>query len=475
MGKKEKATLIENLKKHINLKPLSFHTPGHKNGEIIPAALQNLWPQEIWKSDLTEIGNLDNLHAPQGCLKEAQRRAAQLVGAKKTYFLVNGSSVGLHAALLALSYQKQIFVPRHVHKAVYNGIILAGAQPISLPVTLDKDLGIPLGIEPEVLEKYIHLYPECKLLILPNPTYQGISYKIKETVQLAKERGLTVILDEAHGSHFFLHPDFPEDGLSLGADLVIQSWHKTLPALTQAAVLHVNRNYKGPDPGDFLRMLQTTSPSYLLLASLDGCRSWLEDVGDTLPAKTITQICAFKQEMQDLKNIRIISFSQGEVDPLKMCLSSNKVSGYGLADFLSENYHIYVELAEVEYCLLIFGLDIPNNQLQLLGKALREIDKSLEPLPEREKTRFGQESLLPLSLLSPQKAVYAPKEVVSVEKALGRICGEYIVKYPPGVPLVIPGEVISEAVINILREDKRGLGKTNVLVVKPGEEKNHGW
>lgn len=448
--------IIEKLLKYIKEKPLSYHTPGHKNGQFIPDNLSKIWPEEIWQYDVTEIFDLDNLHYPEGCIAEAQKEVARIFNAKASYFLVNGTSVGIQASILALSYNKPIFVPRHVHKSIYSGIILANAEPIFLPVSYDDELGLPLGVEPNILKNYLSKYPQCKTIVLPNPTYQGISYKFRELVTLAKNNGLQVIVDEAHGSHFCLHNALPPSGLS-DADIIIQSWHKTLPVLTQASVLHLGKGYQGPDISIYLNMLQTTSPSYLLLASLDGCQAFLGRVGYSLIDTSINKINNFKEKMTGLKNLKIIDNINNElIDPFKLCITSCKISGYQLSDILRVKYKIYVELAEENYCLLIFPINIENKNLSRLEEALLQIDLYCSNLSLKQFTNLTNVNIIPERKILLREAFFSEKEIIHLNEAEGRISGDFIIKYPPGIPLIIPGEVINKEILKILRKDILG-------------------
>ncbi|NLT95134.1 MAG: aminotransferase class I/II-fold pyridoxal phosphate-dependent enzyme [Clostridia bacterium] len=449
----KKAPIIENLLNHGHNNPFSGHTPGHKGGQIIPPLLEKNWPREIWQFDLTEIENMDNLHNPTGCIREAQRMTAELFNAKSSYFLVNGTSVGIQAAILALAYQSPIFVPRNVHKSVYSGLILADAQPVYLPVTYDKNWGFPLGIEPETLKHWIEKYPHCKTLIITNPTYQGLSYKIEEIMAVALDHGLKVIIDEAHGSHLALHKDLPPSALSLGAHIVIQSWHKTLPVLTQASVLHLGKNYSGPDISQYLKLLQTTSPSYLLLASLDGCRAFLADNISELIDEKIIKIKKIREDISSLSNIKMFQAPDRayKTDPFKLCLSSPKVSGYQLAELLRERFGIYPEMAEERYCLIILAVVHDQRFLERLWKALKAIDDELEQYSPYPFLPVGEQDFIPQTKMLIREAFFRPKERVILEKALGRTAGDFLIKYPPGIPLVVPGEVIDEAVFQTLQ------------------------
>ncbi|MGI6225966.1 MAG: aminotransferase class I/II-fold pyridoxal phosphate-dependent enzyme [Peptococcales bacterium] len=449
-----KTPIINSIHKHLSKRPYSTHTPGHKGGQIIPTALREKWPQEMWQYDLTEIDGLDNLHDPSGCIKDAQKLTAQLYNAQASYFLVNGTSVGIQAAIMALAYNSPIFVPRNVHKSIYNGLILANAEPIYLPVTYDETLGCPLGIEPEDLELWIKKYPQCKTIILTHPTYQGISYKFQEVISVAHANNLQIIVDEAHGSHLAFHPDLPLAALSLGAHIVIQSWHKTLPVLTQASVLHIGHNYSGPSITQFLNMLQTTSPSYLLLASLDACQAFLAEYKIEQIAETINNIESLKKKVASLRNLSIYSQKNNcQFDPYKICLTSNKTSGYHLAELLQKRYDIYIELAEERYCLILLGIINSQDFIQKLLRVLIDIDKSLEELPVFSFTKEKNPQIIPKTVVRLQEAFFRPKEKLDIDKALGKVAGDFLIKYPPGVPLLVPGEIIDQRIIAILKKD----------------------
>lgn len=448
--------IIKKMQDYLDLEPLSFHTPGHKNGGLIPQEYPFLNLDNFWQLDLTEIEGLDNLHNPTGCILDSERKTAEFFGAKASYYLVNGTSTGIEAALIALANQGQkIFVPRNVHKAVYNGLILANAQPIYLPVTLDKEFNIPLGIEPQTIKKYLEEYPFCKTLILTHPTYQGISYKIEEVMKIATGKGLKVIIDEAHGAHLALLPHLLPTGLEMGAHIVIQSWHKTLPVLGQASVLHLNQNYQGTDFRPYLNLLQTTSPSYLLLASLDACQSFLRQQGREIVQNTIFQINSFKKRMAGLRNLKIITWGESKVDPLKLCITAPGMDGYKLAKFLQEEHHIFSEMAEENYCLLIFPLGAPRKLFLKLEEGLWDLDNRLAVgnIPHKE---IAAGCYIPQTRMVLREAFFASKEKIKLRDSLGRICGQFVVKYPPGIPLIVPGEEIDREVSSLLEKDPIG-------------------
>ena len=443
-----KTPIIDEILKLKLKKGLSFHTPGHKNGQVLASNLKEIWPREIWPFDLTEIDQLDNLHFPQGCIQESQRLTAEFFGARESFFLVNGTTVGIEAAMMALAYKEKVFIPRHAHKSIYNGAIIANSQIISLPVAFDQRLNIPLGVEPQVLEKHIKDNPTCKALILPHPNYQGISYKVEQNIEIAKKYGIKIILDEAHGSHFLLSDFFPKAGLELGADLVIQSWHKTLPALTQASVLHVNHNYQGPALQPYLNLLQSTSPSYLLLASLEGARVFLEEARGHI-GNIINNILNFKDSLGCLDNLQIGEDTREPQDPLKLCVASSKLTGQQMAELLREKYSLYAELATDDYVLFILGLTGDKSSLVRLRFALTEINQLISKHPERDKHCLDNGlEIAYQQQMTIQEAFHSEKELLPLQNSLGRICGQFVTKYPPGIPYLIPGEEITKEIID---------------------------
>ena len=260
--------------------PVSGHTPGHKNGLFLPASLQNAWGSTFAAYDFTELDGLDNLHFSSDCIAQSQHQAAEIFGAGQCFYLVNGTTAGLQAAIMAACSNRQVFVPRHVHRSVYHSLLLAHAQPVYLPLELDEATSLPVGISTEVLQQYIERYPDCKNLILVNPTYQGITANNVQCVELAKQHGLTVIVDEAHGAHLGFHPAWPESSVTQGADIVIQSMHKTLPCLTQTALLHIcSDRVSCVEIASWLSIFQTSSPSYVLMGSMSYCIHLLQEQG----------------------------------------------------------------------------------------------------------------------------------------------------------------------------------------------------
>lgn len=446
--------------------PISGHTPGHKNGAFLPEALTALWGTALGQYDVTELVGLDDLHSARGCIGDSQRQAARIYQADRSYYLVNGTTAGLQAAIMATCYQQEVFVPRHAHRCVYHSLILAKARPVYLPISMDPESGLPLGVKSAVLEEYIKRYPQCRRLILVHPTYQGITWENAACIQMAKQHGLTIIADEAHGAHLHFHETLPPSALDLGADLVVQSWHKTLPVLTQGSVLHVGKAYQGPPLDGFLSMLQTTSPSYLLMASLEAGSIYMGQAGSAHLGKSIAAIEAFRQKLRQLPTIQLLWQPQWKQDPFKLYLQSHTLSGPQLAQRLQAEFSIYAEMSDQNGCLLILPINTTAEWLAPVWQALVQIDSDNRLLPERKSAPDFYCQRIPQQMLPLPQAFYAEKKQICWQDAAGCIAGQFLLRYPPGIPLVVPGEIITEEIIDLWQHSGDNLAEP-VLIIEP--------
>ena len=438
------------LRAHAGQNNLSAHMPGHKNGTVLPQILKDSWGENIFRYDLTELPGLDNLHNPEGIIQKSQEQAAAIFGAQAAHYLINGSSGGLHAALMALAAREEIFIPRHCHRSIYHGLMLAEAKAIYLPVTLDEKWGLPLGISLADLKEAIAAHPTCRNLLIVNPTYQGLSWQNTQLIAYAKEQGLNVIVDEAHGAHFHFTPALPNSLIDLGADLVVQSWHKTLPALTGSSCLLVGSDYHGRDLTQVLSILQSTSPSYLMLCALEAASIYMATDGKADIAYSLAQIEQFKQDLSSLATINYLHDEAWQADPFKVNLYSLVLSGEQLAKKLLEQ-HIYVEMSEANSCLLLLPLKFTADYRQRLSQALALIDRQTQNLPPRPLTKPFYLPSIPEQKYPLKQALWQRKEFIKLDEAAGRVSAEFILQYPPGIPLFIPGEIISREAIDLLR------------------------
>ena len=445
-----KSYIFSALHAHAAQDNLSAHMPGHKNGTLLPETLKNAWGENVFRYDLTELPGLDNLHDPQGIIQKSQEQSAAIFGAQAAHYLINGSSGGLHAALMALAAGEEIFVPRHCHRSIYHGLMLAEAKAIYLPVTLDEKWGLPLGVALTDLKKAISAHPSCRNLLIVNPTYQGLSWQNAQLITYAKEIGLNVIVDEAHGAHFHFNPALPPSAIDLGADLVVQSWHKTLPALTGSSCLLVGSDYQGRNLTKVISILQSTSPSYLLLSSLEAAAIYLAVDGKEDIAHSLKEIAQFKQDLALLTTISYLHNDAWQADPFKLNLYSTVLNGEQLAAKL-QNEHIYVEMSEANSCLLLLPLKFTAAYRQRLFQALAQIEQATKALPPRALTKPFYLPTIPQTKYPLKQALWQAKEAVNIEEALGRAAAEFMLQYPPGIPLLLPGEIISAEAIDLLR------------------------
>ena len=430
--------------------PISGHTPGHKNGVFLPTHLKDAWGEAVARYDYTELPGLDNLHFADDCIAQSQAQAAELFGAKQCFYLVNGTTAGLQAAIMATCSNKQVFVPRHVHRSIYHSLILAQAEPIYLPLVLDEETGLPLGISLEVLDAYIAQYPDCKNLILVNPTYQGITTNNVQCVQLAKQHNLTVIVDEAHGSHLHFHNALPESLLDAGADLVVQSWHKTLPVLTQGSALLVNHSYTGMSPEPFLSVLQTTSPSYLIMASLEAGSIYMGTNSYAHINQSLETIFALHRRIaEECKTLSVLWKEEWHQDPFKLYLISDRLNGADMDTFLREQFAIYSEMHDNNGILFILPLETTTTWAEQLFAAIKALDVYSLTQEKQEATQSFYCSNIPEQCMTLRDAFYAPKQQITWRDVENRIAGQFILRYPPGIPLVVPGERITAEIVQL--------------------------
>ncbi len=419
-------SILETLEYYVNQGHLPMHMPGHKRNLLAPY-LDTLCA----RLDITEIDGFDNLHAPQGLLWEAQSRAAALWGADESYFLVNGSSGGILAGLYAATRRgDEILVARNVHKSVFHAIELCGLIPHFFLPPVIPGTDIFGGIRD--VRQAIAAHPGVKLLLLTSPTYEGALSDLAGIRQICHENGIFLMVDEAHGAHLGLGGGFPEGAVKAGADLVVQSLHKTLPSLTQTAILHRNGSRVSPERlRHALSVFQTSSPSYLLMASIDGCVRLLAQQPELLA-----------QWREALDEFHALSLKQLRIglgvpcDPGKLVISG--CSGYALADALRHRFSIEVEMAAPGYALAMTGAGDTKDTLRRLADALGALDGSL---PENREPAMSVPAI-PEMVMASGDALACTVEFVPPKKAVGRIAGEYLWAYPPGIPLLTPGERI---------------------------------
>lgn len=419
----------------------SFHTPGHKNGRLVPQALRDAWGSEVWQYDMTEIPGLDNLAHPEGVLADSMAGWAAARGCAHVQYLLGGTSLGIKAALLALCRGRKVFVPRHAHGSVYQGLVLAGAEAVQLPVRFDDVLGIPLGVAPEDLAAAMAAHPDCRYLLMVHPTYHGITWKNAALLEMAHEAGLTTIVDAAHGAHF-TSAVTPPSALALGADVVIESAHKTLPCLTQASVMLIRDAALVTPLTQAVALLHTTSPSYLLMASLEQAGAWLANEGSAVMQAGAAQIQNLEAVLHDCQYLRLERRADWQQDPFKCYLTSPNASGETIARLL-DDHGCVAEMSDGRGCLLMLPLDGGDPSL---ASVFADVDAALADCHENPPAPC-------YCAAPPQQAVpladawLAPRHRLPLHAAVGQTAAAILEAYPPGIPLLLPGERITDAIV----------------------------
>ena len=451
-----------------------FHMPGHKRVSL------DEW--NSYEMDITEIDGFDNLHHAEDILKVAQDKAAQIYGAKKSFYLINGSTCGILTALSALvSKRGKILVARNSHKSVYHGIFLRELDAVYVYPEL-TDMGLQGQVNAEKIEALLQVNKNIEAVMITSPTYDGIVSDVETIATVVHAYGIPLIVDAAHGAHFGFTEDFPENPVRLGADLVIESVHKTLPAFTQTALLHVCSDRVNCDKiKKYLSIYETSSPSYILMAGIDRCMEYMKQRGVASLKVLKANLDEFYEMTAELKHLKVLQkgdFSSKEAydfDNSKVLIfsKSKEVSGTLLHEILLEKYHLQMEMASGQYVLALCTLMDQREGFQRLAQALKEIDNSdiwKETTVQkyqaaniyREQWRF-----LPIYKMEEYERIE-----VNFEQAVEKVSAEYLFLYPPGIPFLVPGEVITEEVIADIRNcqaeglEVMGLtGKNGIFVV----------
>lgn len=456
--------IIEGLKKYNNDRVIRWHMPGHKGGQITHNPALQFFGDRIYQADVTNVPGMDDLHQPHGIIKEAQELAAAAFGADKTYFLINGSSCGLQALVMtACQSGEKILVPRNIHRSILSGIILSGAIPVFFMPEYDAAFGIPLGTTPETIEQSLQKNPDIKAVLLVYPTYQGVASDIETIAKVVHQYNLPLLVDEAHGPHFAFHEDLPKSALAAGADAVVQGTHKMLSSFTQASMLHVKGERLRPQRLEAnLKLLQSTSTSYLLLASLDGARAQMVQQGRELLDGAL-ELSKFLRD--ELKAMGLHVFGGDRIgqpgvfglDPTKITISmrNHKVSGLWAEKWLREKYQLQVEMADVFNLLLLitFGnwRSDANNLLLALAGLLATSKTSPELTQDYRVIEYiNPYPYIPELVLPPREAFWSASVSVDLAAAAGHISAEVITCYPPGIPVICPGERFNQEIVNYL-------------------------
>ncbi|WP_203363707.1 aminotransferase class I/II-fold pyridoxal phosphate-dependent enzyme [Bacillus sp. REN10] len=458
----QEAPLYEALCSYEKSQRTSLHVPGHKDGRVFDEAALDRFAS-ILKIDATESKGIDDLHHPTDFIKDAQLLAADAFGADHTFFLVGGSTIGnIGIALTLCGPGDKILVQRNMHKSVFHGLMLAGAHPIFIAPAIESTTKVAKVSDFDFIEKALKEHPDVKAVWITNPNYYGMSQDISHLVDTCHQAGVPLIVDEAHGAHFGQSDFVPPSALSKGADLVVQSTHKMLTAMTMASMLHVKGDLVSRERlAQVLGMIQSTSPSYPLLASLDLARRYLVTHGREQLTETAHRLEKRRAELTpELKTLSIWGGSD-EVDyrdPLKWIISSDNeaISGYQLLDLFYEQ-GCTAEISDPRNIVFLFSLNEEVEDIDKVVTAIQAIDQKLQQWPIMESNKgetvlFAQEGTLYQQEISLHEAFHMPRKRVALKDAVGALAGEMVLPYPPGIPLLTPGEKITATHVETIEQ-----------------------
>lgn len=449
----ERTPLHEALEKHRSERMAHFDVPGHKGGRG-NKELKYFLGEETLKLDVNSMKPLDNLCHPVSVIKEAQELAAQAFGASEAFFIVNGTTAAVQAMIMSTCKAgEKIIMPRNVHRSAINALVVCGAVPVYVNPGINKQLGIPLGMSVRDVEQAIMDNPDAKAVMVNNPTYYGICSDLKSIVTLAHSKGMRVLVDEAHGTHFYFGENMPINAMRAGADMAAVSMHKTGGSLTQSSLLLCGENVNTDYVRQVINLTQTTSGSYLLMSSLDIARKNLSLNGKEMFRKTVDfaeyareeinklgGYYAFAQELENQDTVYAF-------DPTKLSIHTRDIglAGIEVYDLLRDDYGIQIEFGDIGNILAIISSGDRNLEIERLISALSEIKR----LYGKDATgMFDHEYINPKVVMPPQKAFYSSKRTVPIMESAGEICAEFVMCYPPGIPILAPGEAITEEILN---------------------------
>jgi arginine decarboxylase len=442
--------IIDMLEKFYHRNPAYFNIPGHRFEKGIDPGLLKLLGKNLFRADVTETDGTDDLHAATGPILKAERLAAELYGTEQCSFLVNGTTCANEAMILAaVNPGEKILVPRNAHKSVYMGLILSGAKPVWIMPEHLSESEIFGRVSPEKVRQMLIQDAGIRAVFLVSPTYYGIASDVRKIAEICHAFDLPLLVDEAHGAHFHFHAKFPEGAEETGADLIAQSTHKTLGSLTQSSMLHRNGNrIREERLYDSLKLVQSTSPSYILMAALDGARHQMAMQGEELWDQAINLSERIRKELAVIPGISLLEND----DPCRVVFScrdtgGEQISGYEMQEYLFQK-DVTTEMADENYVVAVI---VPANTEADADRLIEAVQGFTQQPPVQRKKRQKEMMLreLPEQVFLPRETYYQKKKSVPLEKAAGQIAGEMIAPYPPGIPVIYPGEKISEKI----RED----------------------
>ncbi len=458
----DKTPLFDAIVGYANENKISFHTPGHKHGKGMLKVFRQYVGDKVFRLDLSVMSEVDSLHEPSSVIKEAQVLAAKAYGADYSFFLVNGTTGGNQAMILsACDPGDKIIIPRNAHKSVISAVILAGAEPVYLMPKVDEVSDLILNLTPEQVEEACRQHPDAKAVLVTNPTYFGLTTDLEAIAEIVHQYDKVLLVDEAHGPHLHFHPSLPKSAIDSGADMCVQSTHKHLAALSQGSMLHV----KGVRV-DILRlkttlqMLQTTSPSYVILGSLDLSRYQMVHGGEQALSQVLEMCEAARARINKIPGLSCLTREQVrkipylDLDPTKLTVSTKGLpcSGYDMAKILNSEYGIQTEMADFQNVLLFVSLGNTPKELKRFTSALEKIVVDYKDMfmNQKKRKRIVFPSFVPRKEVNPREALTRLTRKIPFKRSVGKVCAEIVCPYPPGIPVLCPGEVITQEIYNYL-------------------------
>lgn len=455
LDKQKNAPIYTALQQFRRKRVVPFDVPGHKRGRGNPELVELLGERCVG-IDVNSMKPLDNLCHPVSVIKEAEELAADAFGANHSFLMVGGTTSSVQAMILsACKAGDKIILPRNVHKSAINALVLCGAIPVYIDPKVDKNLGIPLGMEIEDLKKAMNEHPDAVAILVNNPTYYGICSDLKSLVKIAHEHNMLVLVDEAHGTHFYFSENLPCSAMEAGADMAAVSMHKSGGSLTQSSLLLLGKNVNASYVEQIINLTQTTSGSYLLMSSLDISRRNLALRGKESFEKVAQMAQYAREEINAIGGyyaygaelINGNSIYDFDVTKLAVYTRDIGLAGIEVYDLLRDEYDIQIEFGDISNILAYISIGDRIQDIERLVGALADI-KRLYSKPK--KNIFMAEYISPTVVATPQQAFYGEKISLPIKETEGKICGEFVMCYPPGIPILSPGEVITKQIIDYI-------------------------
>jgi lysine decarboxylase len=462
VGLEQKETpLLNAMLKYVGDKVVPFHTPGHKMGKGMHPILEKIIGRDTLALDLALMEEMDDFFEPYGCIKEAQDLAADLYGADHSFFVINGTTGGIYAMIMTIAGPgDKIIIPRNAHRSIIGGIILNGAIPVFVQPEIDNELGLAMGVAPETIEAAVTDHPDAKGVLIINPTYYGAATDLERIVEIVHRRNMAVLVDEAHGPHLKFGKNLPIQALDAGADMCAQSTHKIIGALTQCSLVHCREGrISASRLKTMLQLVQSTSPNYILLASLDVARMQMAVEGPRLIGEAIKLAEWVRDEVNKIPGLycfgrdKVGSPGVHRFDPTKVTVT---VKGLGMngADaerILRHEYKVQVELSDMYNILFLITLGDSKQDAQILVNALKSMAAKYsgsQDFSTLERVSLLTHPATPEAVISPREAVFGKTTMMPFAKSAGFIAGEIVTFYPPGIPVLCPGERITQEIID---------------------------